>query len=76
MNRPDPAAGIAGLCFLACLVVIPALAYASALFRTYGPILREAILATLTPQFGAGMLFMLLLMGFGALIFAYGESRR
>ena len=57
MSRHDQAAGIAGLCFLAC-ALIPVLAYAFTLLRTYGPIWREMIHATLTPQFAAGMFFM------------------
>ena len=72
MSRPDPAAGIAGLCFLACALLL-VLAFAFQQWRIYAPIAREMILATLTPQFGAGMVFMLLLVFVGALIFAHGD---
>lgn len=45
-----------------------ALAYAMTLIRTYGPIVREAIHATLTPQFAAGMFFMALVICAGAFL--------
>lgn len=57
MSRHDQAAAIGGLCFLAC-GLIAVLAYAMQAIRVYGPIVREAIHATLTPQFAAGMFFM------------------
>lgn len=69
-THPD-AGGIAGLCFLAC-GVIPLLALAFAKFRIYAPIWREAIHATLTPQFAAGMAFMLVIVFVGAFLIAIG----
>ena len=72
MNRPNAAAGIAGLCFLGC-IAIGALAYVMTWIRVYGPIVREVILATLTPQFAAGMFFGIGLVLFGALLIAWGD---
>ena len=71
----DQAAMIGGACLLIAFVVILPLAYAMQAFRVYGPIWREAILATITPQFAAGMLFGIGLVLVGALIFAYGGRR-
>lgn len=72
--RRSQTAGIAGLCFLAAAAIVP-LAYAMQLFRVYGPIWREAIHATLTPQFAAGMAFMLVIVFVGAFLIAIGERR-
>ena len=68
MKRHDQAAMIGGACLLIAFVVILPLAYAMTLIRTYGPIVREAIHATLTPQFAAGMFFMALVICAGAFL--------
>ncbi len=44
MNAHPAAAGIAGMCFLACIAIVP-LAYLSTLFRHYAPIAREWLIA-------------------------------
>ena len=54
--KQGQSAGIAGLCFLAC-VLIPILAQVSTLFRHYAPIAREWLLWLMVPQFGMGMVF-------------------
>lgn len=69
--RPE-SAGIAGLAFLACAAIV-LLAWLMGLVRTYGPVVREAILATVTPQFAAGMFAGIGLVLVGALLFAWGE---
>lgn len=56
-----------------CAAICVALAYAMTLIRTYGPVLREAIHATVTPQFAAGMFFMAALVCMACLLFAWGE---
>lgn len=43
-ERSAQSAGIAGVCFLAC-VLIPILAQVSTLFRHYAPIAREWLIA-------------------------------
>ncbi len=55
--RRSHSAGVAGLCFLACIAIV-AVAYVTHLLRVYGPVLREWIHWALTPQFVLGMLFM------------------
>ena len=60
---------------VAGMALCVALAYAMQAIRVYGPIVREYIHATLTPQFAAGMFFGIGLVLVGALIFAYGERR-
>ena len=80
-ERSSEAGGIAGLCFvvmafLAMLaLVFSGLLHLFGLLRTYGPIWREMIHATVTPQFAAGMFFGIGLVLIGALIFAYGDRR-
>jgi hypothetical protein len=66
--RTHPAsAGIAGLCFLACGLIV-AFAYLSTLFRVYAPSAREWLIELayaasewmtwlMVPQFGMGILF-------------------
>jgi hypothetical protein len=71
MTRNHAAGGIAGLCFLAC-AVLPLLAVASSKLRVYAPMWREALHATLTPQFAAGMAFMLVIVFVGAFLIAIG----
>ena len=59
-ERSAQAAGIAGYCFLfGCggIVLIALLAQLFGKFRIYAPIARELLLATVTPQFAAGMVF-------------------
>ena len=56
MNR-SLSAGVAGLCFFGCIGIV-VLAYAMQAIRVYGPLVRDLIHATLTPQFAAGMFFM------------------
>ena len=70
--RANPAsAGIAGLCFLACGLIV-LFAYLSTLFRVYAPAAREWLVALaytanewmawlMTPQFGMGIVFAFLL---------------
>lgn len=70
MKRHDQAAAIGGACLLIAFVVILPAAYAMQTIRVYGPAIREAIHATLTPQFAAGMFFMALVICMGALLFA------
>lgn len=72
MNRHAFAGGVAGLCFLACGLIV-VLAYLSSLFRIYGPVAREVILATVTPQFAAGAFSGIALISFCAFLFAWGE---
>ena len=69
--RPE-SAGIAGLCFLSCGLIV-GLAYLSTLIRQYGPVVREVILATVTPQFAAGMFFMAFLLAVVAWCVARGK---
>ena len=84
-HQSSKAAGIAGLCFLAC-IAIGALAYLSALFRVYGPPFRawlidlayaanEWMAWLTTPQFVLGMFFMALVLCLGAALIAWGERR-
>ena len=76
--RASESAGIAGLCFLACALIV-VLAYISTLYRIYAPILREMILATLTPQFAVGLFAGIALAGSGLLNVAakhyFGRAR-
>lgn len=71
--RHDQAAAIAGACLLIAFGVILPLAYAMQAIRAYGPALRELILATVTPQFAAGMFVGIGLALFGALLIAWGD---
>lgn len=43
-GKADPSAGIAGLCFLACGLIV-AFAYLSTLLRVYGPVAREWLIS-------------------------------
>lgn len=70
--RRSQSAGIAGLCFFGCIAIV-ALAYVMTWIRVYGPILRELIHATLTPQFAAGMFLGIALVLVGLLLIAWGE---
>lgn len=65
--RSSQAAGIAGFAFLAC-ALIPLLALASTQFRIYAPIARDWLCATLTPEFGMGVVFALACIGLVALV--------
>ena len=56
-ERSAQAAGIAGYCFLIGMPACVALAFLFGQFRIYAPIARELLLATVTPQFAAGMVF-------------------
>ena len=66
-----PAIGV--VVAVAGMALCVALAFAMQAIRVYGPALREVILATLTPQFAAGMFAGIGLVLFGALLIAWGE---
>lgn len=70
--RASQAAGIAGLCFLACGLIV-ALAYVSTLIRTYAPIVREFLLWAATPQLGIGLVLGMAVMAVTLLAFAWSE---
>jgi hypothetical protein len=69
--RPDPAA-VAGLCFLACALIV-AYTFAAGLWTRYAPTLRELILATVTPQFAVGLFAGIALTALSACLFAWSE---
>ena len=71
-TRASQSAGIAGLCFLACALIV-VLAYISTLFRLYAPTVREFLLWMMTPQFGLGLLCAFGLIGGWLCIFAWSE---
>lgn len=67
MSARPVSAGIAGLCFLACGLIV-VLAHVSTLFRVYGPACREWLIELayaanewmtwlMVPQFGMGIVF-------------------
>lgn len=77
--RSSEAGGIAGLMFVVCgflavlALAFSGFAYLFGLLREYGPIWREMILTTITPQFAAGMFAGIALVALGALLIAWGE---
>ena len=71
MNARPASAGIAGLCFLVCGLILAG-AYVSALFRIYAPAAREWLISLaytanewmawlMVPQFGMGIVFAFLM---------------
>ena len=58
---------VCGLGMVACV----ALAYLSTQFRIYAPMARDWLCATLTPEFGMGVVFALICIGLVALVAAW-----
>lgn len=61
-----PAIGI--VVAVAGMALCVVLAYAMQAIRVYGPVVRDLIHATLTPQFAAGMFFMAFVICAGAFL--------
>lgn len=73
MSRHSDAGPIAGLCFLACAVIV-ALALLVHAIHPYLPALREFLLWAMAPQFAMGMFVGASILAVGVVLISWGDD--